>query len=426
MNVTPLRSVSDGDGYDDDEQSSADELAFETRAKQAALDKMINRRADQIVAALSAPPLAWLDAEQFATQPRPEYLIPGLLHVDSRAVMFGPSRAGKSFVAMDAALCVATGTDWRGQKVKRAAVVYLMAEGQRVNVPRVEAWLNHHGRRWADLQGYFFAVTERVPMVKEATDGLAAKVREVGAKLIVLDTKNLLMVGEENSPSDNAALGEAMDVLRDAGDDACVLLIDHVGLADGTRPRGSTALLAGMDDAVVCHRPRRNGPIVAEIAKDKANAEDGRRWSWDLIPVAPNAVVVPAEVPPEAMRDDEDDALGPIWRRALRTLPEQVERLAEAGDGKTSVRDLALLMSYAASPTQADPGWVGLTLAEAIAALAPENAGKHHKSSVRRAWSRLISEKLIDVAPDTGSATARHVWTGPDVPVTRTLGALAE
>src|SRR4051812_5462453 len=59
----------------------------------------------------------------------PEYLIPGILPRESAAMIYGAAGSTKSFLALDMALCVATGTPWMGRPVQRGCALYVAAEG---------------------------------------------------------------------------------------------------------------------------------------------------------------------------------------------------------------------------------------------------------------------------------------------------------
>src|SRR5688572_19011703 len=73
------------------------------------------------------PPAAWVIDQTFC--------------LDALTVVFGPSGVGKSFLALDMALAVATGTDWQGHSVTQGHAVYIAAEGVRGIRKRVAAWL---------------------------------------------------------------------------------------------------------------------------------------------------------------------------------------------------------------------------------------------------------------------------------------------
>ena len=54
-----------------------------------------------------------------ATPKFPDWLIQNVVERDAVGVMFGAPKTGKSFVALDQALCVAHGIDYHGRKVKK-------------------------------------------------------------------------------------------------------------------------------------------------------------------------------------------------------------------------------------------------------------------------------------------------------------------
>jgi RecA-family ATPase len=61
--------------------------------------------------------------------PDPVPLIGGTLDADTLAVLAGPWGTGKTFLAIDWACCVATGTPWQGRPVKAGRVLYIATEG---------------------------------------------------------------------------------------------------------------------------------------------------------------------------------------------------------------------------------------------------------------------------------------------------------
>src|SRR5688572_10978575 len=86
--------------------------------------------------------------------PTPEWLVEGVIAVGALAGLYGPSGEGKSFLALDWALCVATGQNWQGRTVRRGPVVYVAAEGGRSIGKRVTAWMDAHKVREVP-EGFF-------------------------------------------------------------------------------------------------------------------------------------------------------------------------------------------------------------------------------------------------------------------------------
>ena len=59
-----------------------------------------------------------LSVADLANLEPPAFLIDSLLPAGGLSVLFGPSGVGKSFLALDWALCVSTGLAWYGQETK--------------------------------------------------------------------------------------------------------------------------------------------------------------------------------------------------------------------------------------------------------------------------------------------------------------------
>jgi hypothetical protein len=70
----------------------------------------------------------------------PEYLIDGLIESSSLVQMFGDPGAGKSFLALDVAACVATGKAFHGLEVKQGPVIYVAGEGYNGIRRRLTGW----------------------------------------------------------------------------------------------------------------------------------------------------------------------------------------------------------------------------------------------------------------------------------------------
>ena len=74
----------------------------------------------------------------------PKYLIDGIIEESSLVGLIGPSGAGKTFVALDMALSMATGKDYHGLFVKKGLAILSAGEGH-LGIPRrVEAWCEYY------------------------------------------------------------------------------------------------------------------------------------------------------------------------------------------------------------------------------------------------------------------------------------------
>ncbi len=73
-----------------------------------------------------------------------EYLIERMCHIASLGVIHGERASGKSLVALDMALSVASGRSWHGRPVKRGPVVYIGSDSHDELARRALAWRYAH------------------------------------------------------------------------------------------------------------------------------------------------------------------------------------------------------------------------------------------------------------------------------------------
>ena len=80
--------------------------------------------------------------------------------------------------------------------------------------------------------------------------------------VIVVDTLNRAIAGDENSSEDMAKFIKAADMLRVAFNNL-VIVIHHCGVV-GTRPRGHTSL-SGADDAQIAVERDKDEAVIARV-----------------------------------------------------------------------------------------------------------------------------------------------------------------
>jgi len=181
----------------------------------------------------------------------PEWLIDGLLEANTFSVCFGSPAAGKTFLTLDMALCIATGKDFHDHHVRQGPVFYIAGEGHNGFARRAAAWSKAND---IPLQGVPFFKSSRAIVitdddsVAELVDTIDAMVQEHGEpQLIVIDTLARSMgAADENSTKEMGAAIRAIDECRDAYD-CTVLAVHHTGHSNKERARGSSALLGAVD-----------------------------------------------------------------------------------------------------------------------------------------------------------------------------------
>jgi hypothetical protein len=202
----------------------------------------------------------------------PNYLVKGILPRTGLAVIWGEPKCGKSFLAFDLVMHVATGRRYRGRRVQQGAVVYLALEGGSGFAGRIEAWRRRHLADHPEPVP-FYLLDVPVDLVADHKALIAAiRAQVVGRPaIIVVDTLNRSLLGDENKSDDMAKFIRATDALRTAFNNL-ILIIHHCGIVKN-RPRGHTSL-AGADDAQIAIERDQDGNVIATVEHMK-DAEAG-------------------------------------------------------------------------------------------------------------------------------------------------------
>ena len=194
----------------------------------------------------------------------PNYLIKGIIPRGGLTIIWGPPKCGKSFLAFDMMMHVALGREYRGRRVQRGGVVYLALEGGSGFANRVEAWRRRHLNNGHAKAVPFYLLDVPVDIVADH-QALIETILAQGINslaVVVIDTLNRGLVGDENKSDDMAKFIRAADAIR-AALGCVVVVIHHCGTA-GNRPRGHTSL-SGADDAQVAVARDAQGNITATV-----------------------------------------------------------------------------------------------------------------------------------------------------------------
>jgi KaiC/GvpD/RAD55 family RecA-like ATPase len=180
------------------------------------------------------------------------WLVQGILETDSFGCLFGDPGAGKSFLAIELAACVATGTPFYGLRVKHLGpVIYIASEGRTGLVRRFRAWSIARGIPLDNAP--LFLNSGAVSLIDDASmvsvvKALKTLIKELGRPpaLAILDTWSRTLGGDDSAPSDAAAGVAALDALRGRFDNFAALVVHHEGHTKG-RGRGWSGLRAAVD-----------------------------------------------------------------------------------------------------------------------------------------------------------------------------------
>lgn len=153
-------------------------------------------------------------------------LIGGLLREGHKMLIAAPSKAGKSFLLMELAVCVAEGRPWLGRPVKQGRVLYVNLELDAVSCKHrfadIYAAMGCSGHEndvlVLNLRG------RSVPLDRLAPT-LIRRYKDRGLKAMIIDPIYKVITGDENAASDMAAFCNLFDSI--ATECGCAMVYSH-------------------------------------------------------------------------------------------------------------------------------------------------------------------------------------------------------
>lgn len=237
------------------------------------------------------------------------WLVDGWWPEKSLIMVYGASGCGKTYYVLDCALRLAGGVDnWSGNEIdEQRTVLYLAGEDYEGVKGKIVAWRQEHdiydthlmvNKEIFDLntqEGYQHVLDEMDAMGGESPD------------LIIVDTLHCYNSGEENSADGARPMIINCKRLSEHYD-CSVLVVHHTGVA-GDRARGTTAWKCNLDAEIMV--TATDGGFGASQKKNKKTGKRDEALHFSFKDVAinnwfdrrgrqsMNAIVLPAEAPPE-------------------------------------------------------------------------------------------------------------------------------
>lgn len=216
-------------------------------------------------------------------------LVKGIIGPGDFSVLYGASGAGKTFLALDLAHCVARGAPWHGLRVRSAPVLYVSNEGIRGCRHRIVALNEKYGPtqlRLARLQTHVTLAQGEggdagLDTILQALTKFEAMTGQPTG-LVIIDTLARAIGGDDEN-SAQAMMGfverRVGEIIRKTG--AAVLVVHHPGKDSGRGMRGSTALFAASDTVLRIEQrsKSRDRTLIVEKSKD---GEEGPLLKFQL------------------------------------------------------------------------------------------------------------------------------------------------
>ena len=345
----------------------------------------------------------FVTAGELLSFPKPDPLIEGHISEEEAVCLYGEPNGGKSFLALDWALCVATGKPWLDTfEVKQGPVIYMAGEGGASLQLRVEAWMKYH--KIPEIPGAYFQLRPlplrdeeiieeiQTELAEFAEEQVGAADAELQPRLVVVDTlSQFMMGGDENGP--DMALFVA-NCRRLSHDNKTAILIVHHTNKGGAAERGHTSLRGNVDVMFRCspvyqdhllvgidlmNDKQRDNPRAAsehlkikvvDLGIDKCNQSMS---SLVVVPTKEEKNTLPTVnsglmVILEAMLDLEDLVTEKVYNKQIvdhtgmlrGTVHKRLDRLAEMGlvkhrEGKSALTTLGRAVLDAAGKKRAEP-----------------------------------------------------------------------
>lgn len=246
----------DGTDWNDYYQKHKEDKTRDVMREKYAAIPLINKQNKYKAMAAEFGVMAAEKFESFCTPLEGEnFLIQDWLPNKSLTMLFAPSGSGKGFVAIDMAVAIACKKidTWHGKKItKHGPVVYLAGEGQDGMRKRCAGISNYKGLNRPDIE---------IAIIKEAIEidnkdknlGIRKTIANIGINypnpvLVILDTLNCYMGGDENKTVDATAFVKAgKEIMQEF--DCTVMIVHHTGQSSDNkgRVRGSSVFKAAMD-----------------------------------------------------------------------------------------------------------------------------------------------------------------------------------
>ncbi|MGE0778946.1 AAA family ATPase [Mycolicibacterium sp.] len=224
----------------------------------------------------------WMTLDQLAQMPEPTELIPSLIGSGTLERWVGMSGCLKSFLALDAALSLATATPFLGArrfKVEGAEpvhVIYVVGEGLAGINDRVHGWCQERGI--ARSQGVK-NVTFLNGAAQLASDVDMADIRAMiearGTALIIFDTQARCTVGleEDSATAQGLAIAKVTELVNETG--VTALLLHHTPKSNPEVGRGTIAWTNALDTEWAVLRPNPSKFAVRLENRKCKNGADG-------------------------------------------------------------------------------------------------------------------------------------------------------
>lgn len=208
-----------------------------------------------------------------------EWTIKGYVPTHGVTVMYGASGSGKTFATTHMALCVASGSDFLGYKVKRSGkVIYIAAESpeslkRRIAIMRdfdKVAYRNYefNGKEISIYDGHIDLLGNPHAMIS-AIRAFHDRILDDGeVALVIIDTLSAAFAGlDENTVEMAIAVKNAKLIQDELG--CAVVIVHHTGKDEDRGARGHSSLRGNVEQVIQIKGMKNPRQLIVEKVKDE-------------------------------------------------------------------------------------------------------------------------------------------------------------
>lgn len=313
----------------------AERVALHQRLAQDPADQQARARLHVLDELHAERHVGLVTVEEFEGDPTPEPIVEGMIFKASTHIDTGASKSGKTWKAIQLAICTAHGLPFLDLPTQQTPVLLLSLEMTVAMVrDRMRAISADVGLPEMEIGENFQLVAptvDRVPVLDLTTDTGVAEIGDLiertRAGLVIFDTLYRFLPGVD--PNSNQEMGTVFGRLNDLAQStgAALLLLDHVAKGEHLGPVSHSALGASV----------KGGASRVVIALKRTSKEDGGRWELNVESHFGNwEQPIHYERP---LRDDQTRGHGCVlcgaaeaWGLGLEAVRELFERLGGPDD----------------------------------------------------------------------------------------------
>ena len=326
----------------------------------------------------------------------PPSIIKGLAPRNGIAFIGGQSGAGKTFIAVDLAISLATGQPFFGKRVKeKVGVIIIAGEGAQTLQPRITTAKKARSIHtplpiaWTDTFPDFTKAEEVKAFILKLKRMKQRMLEQYGVRMgcIVIDTLAAVFnLADENDNSEASKIIRAMKFIGDELD-ALIMPVHHYGKGAETGLRGASAWRAGSDSvlSITADRNQLTGLVTDHslwLAKSRVGEEG---------PVGAFALRVML-----IGHDEDGDELTSCY-----VVPSAVQRVTVAERREYEQGALAMLATGEWRRDVQSPEWAGKAVAEAYGIDTGEKAGMASVKAFLKLWLSEGKIEEYDVQDET-------------------------